>query len=121
MSTIRLHDRFRLRIEVVPIFAALVLGSMALAQSTPEQNPPAQQPSQQPAQQPGQQPDQTPDAGGPGGENGPIALPKKKDKPEGAPPPAPTLERRIEQPQRPSAMKAVFSFQQSFPQRRRHR
>lgn len=93
MSTIRLHDRFRLRIEVLPIFAALALGSMALAQSTPEQNPPAQQPAQQPgqqpAQQPGQQPDQaTPDAGGPGGENGPIALPKKKDKEE-APPPAP--------------------------------
>ena len=51
------------------------------------------QQSQQPAgqQQPtGQQPDQTaPDAGGPGGDNGSIALPKKKDNPDDNPPPAP--------------------------------
>jgi hypothetical protein len=90
MSTIRLHDRFRLRLEAFPLIAALALAPIALAQSTPQQNPPAQQPSQQPGQPPAQQPDQsTPDAGGPGGENGPIALPKKKDKPEEAPPPAP--------------------------------
>jgi len=38
----------------------------------------------------GQQPDQaTPDAGGPGADSGVIALPKKKEKPEDAPPPAP--------------------------------
>jgi VWFA-related protein len=90
MSTIRLHDRFRLRLEAFPLIAALALAPIALAQSMPQQNPPAQQPSQQPGQPPAQQPDQsTPDAGGPGGENGPIALPKKKDKPEEAPPPAP--------------------------------
>jgi len=40
--------------------------------------------------QPPQQPDQaTPDAGGPGADAGAIALPKKKDKPEDTPPPAP--------------------------------
>jgi len=38
----------------------------------------------------GQQPDQaTPDAGGPGADSGVIALPKKKEKPEDVPPPAP--------------------------------
>jgi VWFA-related protein len=49
----------------------------------------AQQATQQSQQQP-QQPDQaTPDAGGPGADSGVIALPKKKDAPEEAPPPAP--------------------------------
>ena len=48
----------------------------------------AQAPAQTPAQP--QQPDQaTPDAGGPGGDSGVIALPKKKDVPNDAPPPAP--------------------------------
>jgi VWFA-related protein len=46
------------------------------------------------AQPAGQQPSQTqnqgaPDAGGPGGDNGAIALPKKKDNPDATPPPAP--------------------------------
>lgn len=84
MSTIRLNDSYRLRLEVIPLLAALALGPLAIAQSTPQQQSPP------PPQQPAQQPDQTsPDAGGPGGENGPIALPKKKEKPEEAPPPAP--------------------------------
>jgi VWFA-related protein len=86
MSTIRLKDHFGFRLEVFPLLAALAFAPVAIAQSTPQQAPPPQQP----APQPGQQPDQTtPDAGGPGGENGPIALPKKKDKPDEAPPPAP--------------------------------
>jgi len=90
MSTIRLNERFRFRAEVLTLVAALALIPTGIAQSTPQQSPPAQEPAQQPAQQPAQPPDQTsPDAGGPGGENGPIALPKKKDKPEEAPPPAP--------------------------------
>jgi VWFA-related protein len=43
-----------------------------------------------PAGQQPQQPDQTtPDSGGPGGDTGVIALPKKKDNPDNAPPPAP--------------------------------
>ena len=90
MSTIRLNECFRFRAEVLTLIAALALVPTGIAQSTPQQSPPAQEPAQQPAQQPAQPPDQSsPDAGGPGGENGPIALPKKKDKPEEAPPPAP--------------------------------
>jgi len=90
MSTIRLNECFRFRAEVLTLIAALALVPTGIAQSTPQQSPPAQEPAQQPVQQPAQPPDQTsPDAGGPGGENGPIALPKKKDKPEEAPPPAP--------------------------------
>jgi hypothetical protein len=53
--------------------AALLAASMVLAAA-----PFAQ--SQAPATPPPAQPDQTaPDAGGPGGDNGVIALPKKKD------------------------------------------
>jgi VWFA-related protein len=65
------------------LFAGLAIAPLAQGQSTP-QNPPApQQPATPPA-------DQTaPDSGGPGGDTGPIALPKKKDKPDDAPPPAP--------------------------------
>jgi VWFA-related protein len=49
-----------------------------------------QQPQQPSSQQPQQQPDQTaPDAGGPSGDNGSIALPRKKDNPDDTPPPAP--------------------------------
>jgi VWFA-related protein len=45
------------------------------------------------------QPDQaTPDAGGPGADSGVIALPKKKETPEEAPPPAPA-ERKIKNPE----------------------
>jgi len=55
------------------------------AQQTPT---PDQQPSSQSTPQ-AQQPDQnSPDAGGPGGDNGVIALPKKKEK-EAEPPPPP--------------------------------
>ncbi len=45
---------------------------------------------QQSAPQPGQQPDPNaqPEGGGPGGDNGSIALPKKKEEPAPAPPPA---------------------------------
>jgi VWFA-related protein len=63
--------------------AFILLAGVASAQN----NPPAQ--PQTPAQTT-TQPDQTaPDAGGPGGDNGPIALPKKKDEPVDTPPPAP--------------------------------
>src|SRR5271155_3882543 len=59
------------------------------AQQTPT---PDQQPSSQSTPQ-AQQPDQnSPDAGGPGGDNGVIALPKKKEKePEPPPPPEPKI------------------------------
>jgi VWFA-related protein len=64
---------------------SLIGGAAVVAQSTP-----APQPQQTP---PAQQPDQnTPDAGGPGGDNGVIALPKKKEAdPEPPPPPKPEV------------------------------
>jgi len=68
------------RLAVLAV-AVLALATVSRAQSTT--------PSQ-PAQQPQQQPDQAaPDAGGPDADNGSIALPKKKDKPDDTPPPAP--------------------------------
>jgi len=56
--------------------------------------------SQAPVTPPPAQPDQTaPDAGGPGGDNGVIALPKKKDAaPADVPPPAPA-ERKVKNPE----------------------
>lgn len=86
MPTKRLYEIVRLRFALFTLLAAMGLASAAWAQSTPPAQPQQQQP-QQPQQQP---PDQTaPDAGGPTGDNGAIALPKKKDQPEAAPPPAP--------------------------------
>jgi VWFA-related protein len=64
----------------IALLLGLGMATLALSQTpAPAQNPP--QPSQ---------PDQTAPDGGPTGDNGPIALPKKKDQPEEAPPPAPT-------------------------------
>lgn len=84
MSTIRLKDLSGCRFAI-PLTAVLMLTPFAIGQATPQSQP--QQPSQQPAQQPSDQ--APPAAGGPGGDNGAIALPKKKDTPEEAPPPAP--------------------------------
>ncbi len=79
MPTIYLHAVRRLRFVSFLLLVAFALAAGTWAQSTP---PPQQPP-------PAQQPDQTaPDAGGPGGDNGAIALPKKKEKTE-TPPPAP--------------------------------
>ena len=60
--------------------SVLILASLAAAPLVhPQAAPPAQQ-----------QPDQAaPDSGGPGADSGAIALPKKKNAPEDAPPPAP--------------------------------
>jgi VWFA-related protein len=83
MPTIRLHHSSRNRLVLAVLMVALAAGPLGLSQSTPQS-----QPQQQPSPQ--QQPDQaSPDSGGPGGDNGAIALPKKKDKPDDTPPPAP--------------------------------
>ncbi|HKD62116.1 MAG TPA: VWA domain-containing protein [Terracidiphilus sp.] len=83
MSTIRLQDSSRNRLALAVLMVALAAGPTSWSQGTPQSQPP-QQPSPQ------QQPDQTsPDSGGPGGDNGAIALPKKKDKPDDTPPAAP--------------------------------
>ncbi len=65
------------------VFAGLGTATLALSQ-----NPAPPQQPQKPAQQPSQ-PDQTAPDGGPAGDNGSIALPKKKEQPEDTPPPAP--------------------------------
>lgn len=83
MKTIRLNDIVRVRFALLALLAFMVPASVVWAQSTTQtQQPQTQQPQQQP-------PDQAaPDAGGPGADNGSIALPKKKDKPDDTPPPA---------------------------------
>ena len=75
----RPYDFLR-RFPLFLLLVALALAPAAWAQSTPPapQTPPAQQPDQT-----------APDAGGPTGDNGAIALPKKKDVPDNTPPPAP--------------------------------
>jgi VWFA-related protein len=66
------------------LLAVLVLAGLPLAYG---QSAPAATQNQQPAAQQ-QQPEQnTPDAGGPSGDNGVIAVPKKKDTPDATPPP----------------------------------
>ncbi len=97
MKRMRLHRGFApalqgLEIRSIRRAAAFVLTFMLAAGFTAVAQQPAPQ-STPPAQQPAQQPDQSsPDAGGPGGDNGVIALPKKKDTaPEPPPPPPPKV------------------------------
>ena len=98
MQTARLSTRILQSLTFGPIYFALwalmvapVIDTQALAQATPPQS---QQPS---SQQP--KPDETaPDAGGPSGDNGSIAIPKKKDNPDDTPPPAPA-EPKIKNPE----------------------
>lgn len=74
------------------VLAALAISPLARAQSSQPQSQPQPPSSTQPT-------DQTaPDAGGPGGDNGAIALPKKKEAPEDVPPPAPA-EPKLKNPQ----------------------
>ncbi len=90
MPTIRAYDSRSCRFAFLPLLAALALAPVALAQSTPPAQPQQTPPTQPQTNPPAQQPDQTaPDAGGPTGDNGSIAMPKKKDKSDDTPPPAP--------------------------------
>ncbi len=72
-----------IRFTVAASIAVLGLATpMSWSQDQTQNPPPAQKP---------QAPDQTaPDSGGPSGDVGPIAIPKKKEKPDDTPPPAPT-------------------------------
>jgi len=88
----RLDVRVARRISFQCLFLALMLFAAAPVGRAGGQTPASGQQSQQPAaQQPAaQQPTQTtPDAGGPSGDNGVIALPKKKENPDDVAPPAP--------------------------------
>jgi VWFA-related protein len=97
MQMKRLKVNLLQSLTLAPAFLALwalTAAPMAAAAQAPlKEALGAGQQSPQPAtQQTGgqQQPDQTaPDAGGPSGDNGSIALPKKKDNPDDNPPPAP--------------------------------
>lgn len=81
-------------LRLSPVFsacAACLLAAFATAPQSFGQDPAPAPQQQQPAPPPKpQQPDQTaPDSGGPGADNGPIALPKKKENTDDATPPAP--------------------------------
>ncbi|MGA7243692.1 MAG: VWA domain-containing protein [Terracidiphilus sp.] len=90
MPTIRSYDSRSCRFASLLLLAAVALAPVALAQSTPPAQPQQTPPTQPQTNPPVQQPDQTaPDAGGPTGDNGAIAMPKKKDKSDDTPPPAP--------------------------------
>jgi len=80
MSTLRLSVFSSRRVSLVVLL--LAWGVLAAAPLSRAQNQP-----QQPAPPPQDQ--AAPDAGGPGADSGAIALPKKKDKPDDTPPPAP--------------------------------
>ncbi|MGC2616937.1 MAG: hypothetical protein WA354_23080, partial [Terracidiphilus sp.] len=91
MPTIRPYAFRRCRFASIFLLVALAFAPAGWAQSTPQpqQTPPAQPP-----------PDQTsPDAGGPGGDNGAIVLPKKKDKPDEAPPPPAPAQPKFKNPE----------------------
>ncbi|WP_446742287.1 VWA domain-containing protein [Silvibacterium acidisoli] len=84
------------RLAPVVLRTAVLLSTSVLTFSqTWAQTPPPTPTDQQQTQQKPAQPDQqAPDAGGPGGDNGSIAIPKKKDAdqpPPPPPPPAPTV------------------------------
>ncbi len=87
VSQLRLVMKPASVLSAVSLTALLLLAQAPAQQSTPpSQSTPAQQ---QPATQPNQQDQTAPDAGGPTGDNGSIAIPKKKEKDEPAPPPPP--------------------------------
>ena len=83
MTKMRLSVPANQRLHSLMLLASLAVftaGPAVWAQSPQPQSPP----------QPQQPADQTsPDSGGPAGDSGTIALPKKKDKPDDTPPPAP--------------------------------
>lgn len=97
-STFRQVLRRVMPVMLFAVLAALPSAQSGWAQNTTPQQPAQQQPQAQPQQQ--QQPaDQAgPESGGPGGDNGSIALPKKKDQPEDTSPPAPA-EPKFKNPQ----------------------
>jgi VWFA-related protein len=79
MPSIRSYVFSRCRFASFLLLTTLAFAPAGWTQSTPQQQTPPAPP-----------PDQTaPDAGGPTGDNGAIAMPKKKDQPEETPPPAP--------------------------------
>ncbi|MFZ1012862.1 MAG: VWA domain-containing protein, partial [Terracidiphilus sp.] len=94
MTTIRTFPSPGPRVKrLLLLFVLAVFSSAPLLRSQSQTQ--SQPQSQQPAPPPGDQ--ASPDAGGPAGDNGTIALPKKKDVPDETPPPAPP-ERKVKNP-----------------------
>ncbi len=93
MSMMRLSLFTFRRISPVLLMVALLAlagATFGRAQSQPQPQP----------QQPATAPDQTsPDAGGPAADSGAIALPKKKDNPDEAPPPPAPAEPKFKNPE----------------------
>ena len=88
MNMERLGEKVLQNVSLVAAFLSVWALTAAPLVDAQEHVLGAGQQTQQPAGQP--QPDQTaPAAGGPSGDNGSIALPKKKDNPDDTPPPAP--------------------------------
>jgi VWFA-related protein len=85
MATMRRSTPAILQGKALLLVCLLVVFAAAPALYAQSQTQP--QPAQQPATPPNDQ--ASPADGGPTGDNGPIALPKKKDAPEDTPPPAP--------------------------------
>lgn len=92
MTTIRTFPWPGPRVKRLLLLSVLAAFSSAPSLRSQSQS---QSQSQQPAPPPGDQ--ASPDAGGPAGDNGTIALPKKKDVPDETPPPAPP-ERKVKNP-----------------------
>jgi VWFA-related protein len=89
----RIFGWARCQRALIPSLLLLVaFASVQLAGGQSQSQPQPQQPAQPPSDQ------ASPDAGGPSGDTGSIALPKKKDKPDDAAPPAPA-EPKFKNPQ----------------------
>jgi VWFA-related protein len=88
MATIRIFSLASPCAKRLPLLLTLVaLAGAPVARAQSQTQPQTQSQPQQSTPPPNDQ--TSPDAGGPAGDNGSIALPKKKDAPEEAPPPAP--------------------------------
>jgi VWFA-related protein len=78
--------------RLLPSLVVLAVAALSAAPLSRAQNPAPAQPQQQP--------DQTaPDANGPAPDNGTIAIPKKKDQPEEAPPPPAPAAPKVKNPE----------------------
>jgi VWFA-related protein len=84
--------------QIVPISRRIPHALLLVAVAALAISPLAQ--AQQPATPPAQQPDQAaPASGGPASDTGVIAVPRKKNAPDDAPPPAPAAPKQIKNPE----------------------
>ena len=87
MPRLKFASSQRLTLELLLVVVVALAGAPRMCAEGKAGGQQNQQPAAQP-QQPGQPSDQaTPDSGGPSGDTGVIAVPKKKENPDEAPPP----------------------------------